>query len=97
MAAVVGAIDGIVGTDKDAMRPDKEAFPPRRDQGAVPLENLNGTGTAEEDENTVATIAGNRHGLPVLPSCRKLRPSGIDPIAEMALANADFETGPYSR
>jgi hypothetical protein len=74
MVVVIGAIDGIIGANEDAMRPDKNSFSPRGHEYPVAVKHLNRPRTAAKDEDAIAGITGHANCLTVHAGGRKFGP-----------------------
>src|SRR5262245_41034611 len=60
MSRVVGAIDRVVGSNADPVRPREQTFAPRADEGAILVEDHDRMVAAVENKNPIAAVDGNR-------------------------------------
>ena len=80
---IVGAIDRVVGADRDPVRPDEEVLAPRADESALAVEDDDGMFASVEDEDPVARVGRDAGDFDesathraILPSLRKSRSAG---------------------
>src|SRR5262249_11587433 len=74
VVAVVGAVEGVVAVDMDAVRATEQAFAPRAQEVALAVEYHHGMLTAVEDVHVVLAVDRDRRDIAELPAVGQLRP-----------------------
>jgi hypothetical protein len=84
---IIGAIDGIVWPDCDAVWPSKHAFAPRRNERAVAVEHDQRVLAAVEDEYAITRVRRNGGNFGPTPTGRRLRPAIYCLVTKRARGN----------
>src|SRR5205085_2117072 len=78
MVAVVRAVNGVVGADRDAVGADEQALPPRAEELSLPIEEDDGMIAPVEDVNPTPRIRRDARDLHESPAFGQRAPSRAD-------------------